>query len=219
MERGRSTKPEHEQLTEREIKVREMTHHQVAWTDLLSRHAEHSDGSSDTPAMRGLEGRGPSGRGDAHPSPSGALASWERRARCAPLTARGETGCSGFEMPVQPRMQGWPVGASRRSRAVAPRLKQSRSRGDRFHRDENAAVTGETTRRTRRDEAVDVSAVLSVLVRCDIRRRSDRAHACGRIRQELQVRAWRSRSISPADRLLSRGRGRRSRWCLPAGRV
>jgi hypothetical protein len=33
MERGQSTKPEPEQRTEREIKVREVTHHQIAWTE------------------------------------------------------------------------------------------------------------------------------------------------------------------------------------------
>ena len=40
------------------------------------------------PALRGLEGRRPSGSGDAHPSPSGARESRERRPRCAPLAAR-----------------------------------------------------------------------------------------------------------------------------------
>ena len=42
----------------------------------------------DSLGMRGLEGRRPSGTGDVHPSPSGARASQEPRARRAPLAAR-----------------------------------------------------------------------------------------------------------------------------------
>ena len=44
------------------------------------------------PPMRGLEGRRPSGTGDVHPSPTGARASQEPRARRAPLAAHCRAG-------------------------------------------------------------------------------------------------------------------------------
>ena len=65
------------------------------------------------PELRGLEGRRPSRRGDAHPSPSGAGASRQRPARRAPLTARSASLAVGDEMPVEYQKQG---AAGRRAR-------------------------------------------------------------------------------------------------------
>ncbi len=78
----------------------------VSRADLLLRRHVHLAPRGDFPEMRGLEGRRPSGSGDAHPSPSGALASRERRARRAPLAALSASlvGCS--ERRVLPAEQG-----------------------------------------------------------------------------------------------------------------
>ena len=66
----------------------------------LSSPDEHLVSVDNTSPMRRLEGRRPSGSGDAHPSPSGARATPERRARCAPLAARCETQPRSSRLPV-----------------------------------------------------------------------------------------------------------------------
>jgi hypothetical protein len=88
---------------------------------------------------------------------------------------------------------------------VAPPSEEVTLARDRFHREKNVVVTDKMTPRTRRNEEFPVSAALSLLVRCDILRRSDRAPASGGVGQERQVRAWRSRSISSPDRWMVAG--------------
>ena len=95
--------------------------------------------------------------------------------------------------------------------APGPRLKQVRSRDDRFHREENAAVTGETTPRTQRPRRSMSAQRCGWPSAPTFPEHPLGRTACGRIREERQVRGrWRSRSISPPDRRRRRtARGRR----------